>query len=312
MSCAQRVDQNASLEEVFLKVTDEEPRAGLGSVNRTGAAPLLASTALLVRLRLRRLANQLTAGTQPKKKAGGKARTGNPGKKTSKVILYLGGAGDAVRVRLDRGRGRSPICIARSIRRHLLGARWSSARRSRVGVAFLLLFLWMSSLLLTIASGELAKPDWDLEWLITLPIRSDTLVVGANPRTQRRQSFGRGRAGARVHADRVVFRLSLDRAHRGLAGRLAVAAARGAGAHAARHRPAPHAAARATAQPARRHLRAVHRRDVSGDLDGPPGQGGLHVRRRRHDAGLAGVHPDGPHRARDQRTQLRRRRAAVC
>ena len=33
-----------------------------------------------------------------------------------------------------------------------------------------------SSLLLTIASGELAKPDWDLEWLITLPIRSDTLL----------------------------------------------------------------------------------------------------------------------------------------
>ena len=60
-------------------------------MSRTGAAPLLSSTALLVRLRLRRLGNQLMAGTRPRKKAGDKTRTGNPGKKSSKVILYLGG-----------------------------------------------------------------------------------------------------------------------------------------------------------------------------------------------------------------------------
>ena len=36
--------------------------------------------------------------------------------------------------------------------------------------------LWIASLLVTIGSGELAKPEWDLEWLITLPVRSDTLL----------------------------------------------------------------------------------------------------------------------------------------
>ncbi len=35
---------------------------------------------------------------------------------------------------------------------------------------------WVSSLFINVASGELAKSDWDLEWLITLPIRSDTLI----------------------------------------------------------------------------------------------------------------------------------------
>jgi membrane protease YdiL (CAAX protease family) len=45
-----------------------------------------------------------------------------------------------------------------------------------IGVAFLLFVLWLSSLLVTVGSGELAKAEWDLEWLITLPIRSDTLL----------------------------------------------------------------------------------------------------------------------------------------
>ena len=73
-------------------------------------------------------------------------------------------------------------------------------------------------------------------------------AVGAHPRTQRRQSVGCDGADARVHAHRLVFRLSLDRATHRRAGRVAAAVARGAGAHAARHRPAaPHAARRSCA-----------------------------------------------------------------
>lgn len=144
-------------------------------MNRTGAAPLLHSTALLVRLRLRRLANQLTAASQPKKKPGDKARTGNPGKKSSKVILYLGAIG------MLFGFGTITGAAIRNLHFALDAADtfWLTVEFSpalTVGVAFLLLVLWASSVLLTIASGELVKADWDLEWLVTLPIRSDTLL----------------------------------------------------------------------------------------------------------------------------------------
>ena len=144
-------------------------------MTRSGAAPLLISTWLLVRLRLRRLANQLMAGSQRGKKTAGKARTGNAGKRSSKVILYLGGLMMLV------GFG-TIAASAISNLHHALDAPdtfWVTVEFSTaltVGVTFLVLFLWTSSLLLTVASGELAKPDWDLEWLITLPIRSDTLL----------------------------------------------------------------------------------------------------------------------------------------
>jgi len=138
-------------------------------------APLFQSTALLVRLRLRRLVNQLTAASQPKKKPGDKTRTGNPGKKSSQVILYLGGIMMLI--------GFASISASAMYNLHFaldppdtfwLTVEYSAALT--VGVAFLLLILWTSTLLITIASGELAKPDWDLEWLVTLPMRSDTLL----------------------------------------------------------------------------------------------------------------------------------------
>jgi membrane protease YdiL (CAAX protease family) len=140
---------------------------------RSGAAPLLASTGLLIRLRLRRLINQIDAlGTRKK---DGKTRTGNAGKKSSKAIFYIAWpfmlfvfgamAAQAVfnlHLSLD-----PPDTFWRTVE-------FSTALT--VGVAFLLLLLWISSLLIAVASGELAKSDWDLEWLITLPIRSDTLI----------------------------------------------------------------------------------------------------------------------------------------
>ena len=144
-------------------------------MNRAGAAPLLHSTALLVRLRLRRLANQLTSASEAKKKPGDKTRTGNAGKKTSKVILYLGG------IAMMFGFGSIAASAITNLHFALDAADtfWLTVEFSAaltVGVTFLLLVLWTSSVLLTIASGELAKPDWDLEWLVTLPIRSDTLL----------------------------------------------------------------------------------------------------------------------------------------
>ena len=142
---------------------------------RTGAAPLLHSTALLIRLRLRRLANLVAAGSQGKKKPGDKTRTGNPGKKSSKVILYLAwpmmlfmfGAISFNSIMNLHGALDAP------------GTFWVTVEFSTalaIGVAFLLFVLWFASLLVTVGSGELAKAEWDLEWLITLPIRSDTLL----------------------------------------------------------------------------------------------------------------------------------------
>ena len=142
---------------------------------RTGAAPLWRSTSLLIRLRLRRLANLLMAGSQGKKKPGDKTRIGNPGKKSSKIVLYLAwplmllsfGAITANSVMNLHGALDPP------------GTFWITVEFSTaltIGVAFLLFILWMSSLLLTIGSGELAKSEWDFEWLITLPVRSDTLL----------------------------------------------------------------------------------------------------------------------------------------
>jgi len=141
----------------------------------SGAAPLIRSTALLIRLRLRRLANQMTALSQGRKKPGDKARTGNPGKKSSKIILYLAwplmlfvfGSISFTAITNLHGALDPP------------GSFWVTVEFSNalsIGVAYLLIVLWTASLLVTVASGELAKPEWDLEWLITLPVRSDTLL----------------------------------------------------------------------------------------------------------------------------------------
>jgi len=142
---------------------------------RTGAVPLWRSTSLLIRLRLRRLVNLFVAGSQGKKKPGDKTRTGNPGKKSSKVVLFLVwplmlfsfGAITANSVMNLHGALDPP------------GSFWITVEFSpalTIGIAFLLFILWMASLLITIGSGELAKSEWDLEWLITLPVRSDTLL----------------------------------------------------------------------------------------------------------------------------------------
>jgi ABC-2 type transport system permease protein len=144
-------------------------------VKASGAAPLLHSTSLLIRLRLRRLANQLAAASQPKKKPGDTARTGHAGKKSSRAIFYLVVPMTLLGFGMIAARAVTQLHLALDS----ADAFWLTVEFSQslaIGIAFLVLVLWASSLLLTVASGELAKPDWDLEWLITLPIRSDTML----------------------------------------------------------------------------------------------------------------------------------------
>ncbi len=44
-------------------------------------------------------------------------------------------------------------------------------------VALELLILLVAAFLLSLGSGDLAKPDWDIEWLVTLPVSLATLLV---------------------------------------------------------------------------------------------------------------------------------------
>jgi hypothetical protein len=134
----------------------------------------MASTGLLIRLRLRRLANQMSALGAPRKTSG-KARTGNPGKKSNKVISYL--AWPLMLFAFGSLASNSVINLHQAL--DSPDTFWLTVEFSTslvVGAAFLLLVLWLSALLITVGSGELAKSDWDLEWLVTLPIRSDTLL----------------------------------------------------------------------------------------------------------------------------------------
>ena len=145
------------------------------AASRSGAAPLLRSTLLLIRLRLRRLANQMTSASVPKKTGAARTRTGNAGKKSSKIVLYL-----AWPLMLFVFGSISVVAVI-SLHEALDPADtfWLTVEFSKalvVGLAFLVFLMWTSSLLITVGSGELAKSDWDLEWLITLPIRSDTLL----------------------------------------------------------------------------------------------------------------------------------------
>jgi ABC-2 type transport system permease protein len=146
------------------------------NVSARHPAPLARSTWLLVRLRLRRLVNLLSAaGQQKKKKLGDGRRTGNPGKKSCMVVMFVAwpimllmfhalaaGAVDSLHQALD-----PPTLFWRSVEFSTALAR---------GAAYLLALWWAATVVLTISSGELAKPEWDLEWLITLPVRSETLI----------------------------------------------------------------------------------------------------------------------------------------
>jgi ABC-2 type transport system permease protein len=45
------------------------------------------------------------------------------------------------------------------------------------GVALQLTLLWFAALLISLVDREIAKPEWDLEWLVTLPIKLRTLLT---------------------------------------------------------------------------------------------------------------------------------------
>jgi ABC-2 type transport system permease protein len=132
---------------------------------------------LLTRLRLRRLVNQMTAMYNTpiggrKGRAASPAKRRNPwlvtafvalmmlfstGNIARQAMLNLHGAVDGAGARVES----LPVLFSEALTRAL-----TMQLSLLIGVTFLL----------TLGAKELAQPDWDLEWLVTLPIRSRALL----------------------------------------------------------------------------------------------------------------------------------------
>lgn len=143
---------------------------------------------LLVRLRLRRLLNVSGSSLLFKRSGHGKSRAATPGKRRGRWLLgmlmvspMLFSFGSIARnsvlnlhCQLDAvaacgSAGNMPAVIAQ-----LMAAPFSPALLT--GLAFQLTLLWLVSVLVPLGTGELARPDWDLEWLVTLPAPISTVL----------------------------------------------------------------------------------------------------------------------------------------
>ncbi|QGZ41263.1 hypothetical protein IP92_00183 [Pseudoduganella flava] len=144
---------------------------------------------LLVRLRLRRLVNLATVSRRPAK-AGKRAATA--GKRRGRWIVSLVVAvlmtlafthmSHQILVNLQCELTPATACGAQvgiDDRERVVGAELLEAPFSpelTAGVTMELTLLWLVALLVPLASRELAQPDWDLEWLVTLPVGRSALL----------------------------------------------------------------------------------------------------------------------------------------
>jgi ABC-2 type transport system permease protein len=152
---------------------------------------------LLVGLRLRRLLNQVQVSWQVMRRQpiSGKKRTATPGKARLGWLLagligismmftvtHLAIQGMA---NLQRALGSAQVAKTEQVQAPMSQARVplppapGNTLPAGVlqGVALELLILVAAAFLLSLGSGDLGKPDWDLEWLVTLPLSLATLLV---------------------------------------------------------------------------------------------------------------------------------------
>ena len=148
---------------------------------------------LLTRLRLQRLLNVSGRGLSFKKNT--KSRPATPGKKRGRWLLgvllllpMLFSFGNIARhgvlnmhCRLDQvaacqaqGSMQAGERLLAPVIAELIERPFSTALAG--GLALQLMLLWLVSVLLPLGMGELSKPDWDLEWLVTLPVDKATLL----------------------------------------------------------------------------------------------------------------------------------------
>ncbi|KAB8045997.1 CPBP family intramembrane metalloprotease [Janthinobacterium rivuli] len=148
---------------------------------------------LLTRLRLQRLLNVSGRGFSFKKNS--KSRPATPGKKQGRWLLgallllpMLFASGniarhnllnmhcllDQVSVCQAKGSLQAGERVLAPVIAHLIEQPFSTALAGALTLQLTL--LWLVSLLLPLGMGELSKPDWDLEWLVTLPVDKGTLL----------------------------------------------------------------------------------------------------------------------------------------
>ncbi|MGK5080708.1 CPBP family intramembrane glutamic endopeptidase [Janthinobacterium sp. HLX7-2] len=148
---------------------------------------------LLTRLRLQRLVNVSGRGLAFKRSS--KSRPATPGKKRGRWLLgalllapMLFSFGNIARHSLlnmhclldqvaacqAQGSMQTESQLLDPVIAQLMASPFSAALVG--GLALQLALLWLVSVLLPLGMGELSKPDWDLEWLVTLPVEKGTLL----------------------------------------------------------------------------------------------------------------------------------------
>lgn len=144
---------------------------------------------LLIRLRLQRMLNVGGARFMFKrKKAGAISRPATAGKRRGMWLvsalvmgLMLFSFGNICKqsvLNLHCGLDAIASCQGNgamdAVASQLTGAPFSAALMA--GLSLQLGLLWLVSVLLPLGTGELSRPDWDLEWLVTLPASKSTLL----------------------------------------------------------------------------------------------------------------------------------------
>lgn len=148
---------------------------------------------LLTRLRLRRLLN--VSGTGLGLTKSSKSRPATPGKRRGRwllgallllpMLLSFGSIArhsvlnmhcllDQVAACQARGSLHTGSQVLDAVVAQLTGQPFSAALLG--GLTLQLALMWLVSVLLPLGMGELSKPDWDLEWLVTLPVEKSTLL----------------------------------------------------------------------------------------------------------------------------------------
>jgi membrane protease YdiL (CAAX protease family) len=161
----------------------------------TAPAPSAAKAIwLLARLRLLRLLN-MTGALRFGKAANSKSRAASHGKRNSRWLLAtlvgLGMLSSFTHVartsvlnlhcKIDLPGACAALAKTHSVERmtetaaaHLHAAHVSPALAAALTLVMLL--MWLVGFLMPLGSRELAQQDWDLEWLVTLPVRRGTLL----------------------------------------------------------------------------------------------------------------------------------------
>ncbi|SFU28764.1 CPBP family intramembrane glutamic endopeptidase [Pseudoduganella namucuonensis] len=162
----------------------------------SGAPGAAGAMWLLARLRLLRILNMFSA-FQGRKGANAKSRSATGGKRGARWILaplvafgMLFTFANVSRTsllnlhcKIDHA-GHCAAALSQAPREQAMAAIGASLHAAPFSPALaaaatlVLLLLWLVSFLLPLGSRELAQADWDLEWLVTLPVRRGTLLWG--------------------------------------------------------------------------------------------------------------------------------------